>query len=280
VSIPIKNADDIDGMRNACRAAREILEEVSLAVVPGVSTGEVDRLAARLIGDRGGRSPFLHHRGFPGNICISVNDEIVHGIGGSRRVQYGDIVKLDIGIILRGWIGDTATTIAVGDIPSATARLLEKTQEALAIGIEQARAGNRVHHISEAIENFVVANGYSVVREFVGHGVGRQLHEEPHVPNYGRWLDRRHRRWQALRPLRAHRPHHRRRTGNPHVPARDRIEARGTIVEAIRDGAYRVELPNGHRCVARAKKEAPPLAEGTTVQVSFHPYDMSKGHIH
>ena len=186
MSIPIKNADDIDGMRNACRAAREILEEVSLAVVPGVSTGEVDRLAARLIGDRGGRSPFLHHRGFPGNICISVNDEIVHGIGGSRRVQYGDIVKLDIGIILRGWIGDTATTIAVGDIPSATARLLEKTQEALAIGIEQARAGNRVHHISEAIENFVVANGYSVVREFVGHGVGRQLHEEPHVPNYGR----------------------------------------------------------------------------------------------
>jgi len=186
VSIPIKTGDDIEGMRFACRAAREILEEVSLAVVPGVTTGEIDKLAARLISDRGGRSPFLHYRGFPGNICISVNDEIVHGIGGARRVQYGDIVKLDIGIVLRGWVGDTATTLPVGEISVATARLLEKTQEALALGIEQARAGNRVHHISEAIEKFVVASGYSVVREFVGHGVGRALHEEPHVPNYGR----------------------------------------------------------------------------------------------
>ena len=100
-----------------------------------------------------------------------MNDEIVHGIGGARRIQYADIVKLDIGIILKGWVGDTATTIPVGDIPAATVRLLAKTQEALAIGIAQARTGNRVHHISEAIENFVVANGYSVVREFVGHGV-------------------------------------------------------------------------------------------------------------
>jgi methionyl aminopeptidase len=186
VSIPIKTAEEIEGMRLSCRTAREILEEVSLAIVPGVTTGEVDKLAARLISDRGGRSPFLHYRGFPGHICISVNDEIVHGIGGARRIQYGDIVKLDIGIVLRGWVGDTATTIPVGEIAPATARLLEKTQEALATGIEQARPGNRVHHISEAIERFVVANGYSVVREFVGHGVGRQLHEEPHVPNYGR----------------------------------------------------------------------------------------------
>src|ERR1700749_118454 len=150
-------------MRRSCRAAREILEEVSLAVVPGVSTGEIDKLAARLISARGGRSPFLNHRGFPGHICISVNDEVVHGIGGARRVQYGDIVKLDIGIILRGWVGDTATTIPVGEIPAATARLLQKTQETPAGGIEQARAGNRVHHISEAIEKFVVSNGYSVV---------------------------------------------------------------------------------------------------------------------
>jgi methionyl aminopeptidase len=186
VSIPIKTPDEIEAMRRSCRAAREILEEVSLAVVPGVSTGEIDKLAARLINDRGGRSPFLHYRGFPGHICISVNDEIVHGIGGARRIQYADIIKLDIGIVLHGWVGDTATTISVGEVPAATARLLEKTEEALAVGIEQARAGNRVHHISEAIERFVVSNGYSVVREFVGHGVGRALHEEPHVPNYGR----------------------------------------------------------------------------------------------
>ena len=186
MSIPIKIGDEIDGMRASCRTAREILEEVSLAVVPGVSTGEIDKLAARLIHERGGRSPFLGLRGFPGHICISVNEEVVHGIGGARRIQYGDIVKLDIGILYKGWIGDTATTIAVGDIPPATARLLETTQAALAAGIKQARAGNRVHHISEAIENLVVSNGYSVVREFVGHGVGRSLHEEPHVPNYGR----------------------------------------------------------------------------------------------
>jgi len=173
-------------MRVSCRAAREVLEEVSLAVVPGVSTGEIDRLAARLINDRGGRSPFLGLRGFPGHICISINEEVVHGIGGARRIQYADIVKLDIGIQLRGWIGDTATTIPVGVVSPAITRLLDTTQAALAVGIEQARPGNRIYQISEAIEKYVVRNGYSVVREFVGHGVGRSLHEEPHVPNYGR----------------------------------------------------------------------------------------------
>jgi methionyl aminopeptidase len=186
VAIPIKTPDEIECMRTSCRAAREVLEEVSQAVVPGVSTGEIDKLAARLIAKKGGRSPFLHYRGFPGHICISVNDEVVHGIGGSRRIQYADIVKLDIGIILHGWVGDTATTIPVGAVSPEVTRLLDKTQEALACGIEQAREGNRVYDISQAIENFVVSNGYSVVREFVGHGVGRTLHEEPHVPNYGR----------------------------------------------------------------------------------------------
>ena len=186
MAIPIKTPDEIECMRASCRAAREVLEEVSRAVAPGVSTGEIDKLAARLISKKGGRSPFLHYRGFPGNICISVNDEVVHGIGGSRRIQYADIVKLDIGIILNGWVGDTATTIPVGAVAPEVTRLLDKTQEALALGIEQAREGNRVYDISQAIENFVVSNGYSVVREFVGHGVGRTLHEEPHVPNYGR----------------------------------------------------------------------------------------------
>ena len=173
-------------MRVACRVASQVLERTGALVQPGVTTAEVDRAAASFMREANARSAFLNYRGFPGNICISVNDEIVHGIGGARRVQYGDIVKLDIGIVLRGWVGDTATTLPVGDIPAATARLLQKTQEALAVGIEQARAGNRVHHISEAIEEFIVSCGYSVVREFVGHGVGRQLHEEPHVPNYGR----------------------------------------------------------------------------------------------
>jgi methionyl aminopeptidase len=186
VSIPIKTPDEIEAMRVSCRAAREILEEVSLAVVPGISTGEIDKLAARLINDRGARSASLHYRGFPGHICISINEEVVHGIGGTRRIQYADIVTLDISIVLRGWYADNATTLPVGEVPDSVTRLLSKAEEALAIGIEQARPGNRVHHISEAIEHFVVSNGYSVVREFVGHGVGRALHEEPHIPNYGR----------------------------------------------------------------------------------------------
>jgi len=186
VSIPIKTPDEIEAMRVSCRAAREILEEVSLAVVPGISTGEIDKLAGRLINDRGARSASLHYRGFPGQICISINEEVVHGIGGTRRIQYADIVTLDISIVLRGWYADNATTIPVGEVPASVTRLLGKAEEALAIGIEQAYPGNRVHHISEAIEHFVVSNGYSVVREFVGHGVGRSLHEEPHIPNYGR----------------------------------------------------------------------------------------------
>jgi methionyl aminopeptidase len=138
-----------------------------------------------LIQKSGGKSAFLNYRGFPGNICISINEEVVHGIGGTRRIQYGDIVKLDVGIVLDGWVGDTATTVPVGAVDPDVARLLEVTQRALAKGVEQARAENRVGDISAAIENFVVKNGFSVVREFVGHGVGRCLHEEPQVPNYG-----------------------------------------------------------------------------------------------
>jgi methionyl aminopeptidase len=184
--VPIKNAEEIKAMRLSGQAARQVLENLSKALAPGVTTGEIDRLAAKLIAEMGGRSPFLNYKNFPGHICISVNEEIVHGIGGSRRIQYGDIVKLDVGIILNGWVGDTAATFPVGAINPAVTRLLEKTQEALAVGIRQAIAGNQVADISEAIETFVVAAGYSVVRDFVGHGVGRQLHEEPHVPNYGK----------------------------------------------------------------------------------------------
>ena len=186
MSIPIKTPDEIEGMRASCRAAREILEEVSLAVVPGVSTGEIDKLAARLINDRGGRSPFLNYRGFPGHICISVNDEIVHGIGGARRISTPTSSSSTSASSCAAGSATPLPRFPSATSPASTVRLLDKTQEALAIGIEQARPGNRVHHISEAIENFVVSNGYSVVREFVGHGVGRALHEEPHVPNYGR----------------------------------------------------------------------------------------------
>ena len=188
--IPIKTGKEIDKMRQACRTASEILDRVCELVRPGISTKEVDQAAADFMQDAGVRSAFfgyrIGHRVFPGNICISLNDEIVHGIGGQRRIQYGDIVKLDIGVIQDGWVGDTASTVPVGMIDDRTERLLRVTQAALARVIEIASEGVRLGDVCAAIEEVAVGGGFTVVREFVGHGVGRKLHEEPQVPNYGR----------------------------------------------------------------------------------------------
>ena len=183
-SIPIKSPREIEKMRSAGRVASEILETVSNFIRPGVSTREVDQYAADLIAAAGCKSAFLGYRKFPGNICISVNEEVVHGIGGPRRVQYGDIVKLDVGVFKDGWVGDTAKTVPVGIVSPEVQRLLHVTEEALELCIPLAREGKRLHDVCGAIEAHVVRNGYTVVREFVGHGVGRQLHEEPQVPNY------------------------------------------------------------------------------------------------
>jgi methionyl aminopeptidase len=188
--IPIKSVREIEKMRQACRTASEVLDRVSEIIRPGVSTKEIDQAAADLIAEAGVRSAFLGyrlgHRVFPGNICISLNDEIVHGIGSQRRVQYGDIVKLDIGVVQDGWVGDTAATIAVGMIDERIERLLEVTQSALQRAIGHAYAGARLGDLCAAIEELAVRHHFSVVREFVGHGVGRKLHEEPQVPNYGK----------------------------------------------------------------------------------------------
>ena len=184
--IPIKTPKEIEKMRLACKAASEILERTSLLVRPGISTREVDQTAAGFMEEAGVKSAFLGYRKFPGNICISVNEEVVHGIGGSRKIQYGDIVKLDIGVIREGWVGDTATTVAVGAIDPHTQRLLQVTEDTLQLAITHATEGTRLGDLCSAIEEEVVRNGYSVVREFVGHGVGRKLHEEPQVPNYGK----------------------------------------------------------------------------------------------
>ncbi len=184
--IPIKSPSEIDKMRVACRTASDILERVSALVRPGITTGEVDRAAGEMIAEAHVKSAFLGYRKFPGNICISVNEEVVHGIGGQRRIQYGDIVKLDIGVIQDGWVGDTATTVPVGVIDEKTQRLLRVTEETLHLAITYATRGRRLGDLCAAIEEQIVANGYTVVREFVGHGVGRKLHEEPQVPNYGR----------------------------------------------------------------------------------------------
>jgi methionyl aminopeptidase len=188
--IPIKSPKEIDRMRVACRTASEILDRVTDLVRPGISTKEVDQAAADLMADAGVKSAFLGyrlgHRVFPGNICISLNDEIVHGIGGPRRIQYGDIVKLDIGVVQDGWVGDTAFTVSVGMIDERTERLLRVTETALRRAIETAREGVRLGDVCAAVEEIAVQDGFNVVREFVGHGVGRKLHEEPQVPNFGR----------------------------------------------------------------------------------------------
>ena len=153
---------------------------------PGRTTGEVDEWAGQIINQYGARSAFFGYRKFPGQLCISVNEEVVHGIGGPRRLAYGDVVKLDVGILLNGWVGDTATTVGLGAITPARQKLLERTQASLLAGIQKARSGARLGEISHAVETTVKAAGYSVVKEFVGHGVGRKLHEEPQIPNFGR----------------------------------------------------------------------------------------------
>jgi methionyl aminopeptidase len=187
--IPIKSGREIEQMRQACRTASEILDRVSELVRPGISTKEVDEAAADFMQEAKVKSAFLGyrlgHRIFPGNICISLNDEIVHGIGSQRRIQYGDIVKLDIGVIQDGWVGDTATTVPVGMIDERVDQLLRVTENALESAIRVAVEGARLGDVCAQIEGEAVKSGFSVVREFVGHGVGRKLHEEPQIPNYG-----------------------------------------------------------------------------------------------
>jgi methionyl aminopeptidase len=176
--IVIKTPEEIERMRVACNAAAQILSAVAREVQPGRTTAELNNIAAGLIEKLGGKSPFL------GYICVSVNEEVVHGIPSQRRVQYGDIVSLDVGVVVNGFVGDNATTVAVGVVDGRTQKLLQVTEQALYAGIAAARAGNRVSDISQAIQTLVEANGFSVVREFVGHGVGRKMHEEPQIPNY------------------------------------------------------------------------------------------------
>jgi methionyl aminopeptidase len=188
--IPIKNAREIDKMRQSCRTASDILDRVTELIRPGITTKEVDEAAADFMSDAKVKSAFLGyrlgHRVFPGNICISLNDEVVHGIGSQRRIQYGDIVKLDIGVFQDGWVGDTAQTVPVGVVDERTDQLLRVTEKALELAINVAHEGRRLGDICAEIEDEASRNGFSVVREFVGHGVGRKLHEEPQIPNYGR----------------------------------------------------------------------------------------------
>jgi methionyl aminopeptidase len=182
--IVLKSERDLALMRPACVLAQMVLDEVCEFVRPGVTTRAVDEFAAERIRERGARSAFLGYRNYPCHLCISVNEQVVHGIAGERRLKFGDIVSLDVGVVHQGFIGDTARTVAVGGCSVAAQRLMDVTEQSLYLGIAQARAGQRVSDISRAVQQHVEASGYSVVREFVGHGVGRSMHEEPQVPNY------------------------------------------------------------------------------------------------
>ncbi|TMQ71264.1 MAG: type I methionyl aminopeptidase [Candidatus Eisenbacteria bacterium] len=154
-------------------------------VRPGVTTATLDQLAEAFIRDHGGRPAFKGYRGFPASICASINDEVVHGIPGPRRLAEGDIVGIDVGVEMDGFYGDSAITFPVGRVSDEATRLLQVTREALARGVAQAKAGNRVGDISHAVQSYVEGQGFAVVRSLVGHGIGRQMHEEPQVPNYG-----------------------------------------------------------------------------------------------
>jgi len=180
----IKTERELEIMRTAGATAAEVLDEIVAFVRPGVTTRQVDEFAGEVMKKRGCKSAFLGYRKYPCQTCLSVNDEVVHGLGNERVLRFGDILSIDCGVRLNGYIGDTATTVAVGGCGVAAQRLMDITQQALHKGIEQAVAGNRVTDISRAVQNFVEGNGFSVVREFVGHGVGQSIHEEPQVPNF------------------------------------------------------------------------------------------------
>jgi methionyl aminopeptidase len=182
--IILKNERDLEAMRPACAVAGSVLSEVAAWIKPGVTTKEIDVFAHSRIKHYGGKSAFLGYRKYPCHICISVNEQVVHGLANDRRVEFGDIISLDVGVVYNGFIGDTARTVAVGGCGVPAQRLMDVTEKSLYEGIAQAVPGKRVVDISRAIQNYVESNGFSIVREFVGHGVGRSMHEEPQIPNF------------------------------------------------------------------------------------------------
>jgi len=184
--IRIKNANEVDILRKAGKILSSIVAQLQSSLASGMSTKDIDLKAEELIRQNKVISAFKGYRGFPGCACISVNEGVVHGVPGPRVIKDGDIVSVDIGIIYEGYYSDTAVTVPIGNISPEVRRLLDVAQASLFRGIEQARAGNRLSDISFAVQSFVEMHGFSVVRDFVGHGIGRQLHEDPEIPNYGR----------------------------------------------------------------------------------------------
>lgn len=183
--VTLKSPAEIEKMRVSGRAVGEILAKLKKAVQAGIKTQDLDDLAAELIKKKKAKSAFLNYHGYPKQVCVSVNDEVVHGIPGSRVIQNGDIVSVDFGLFIDGYCGDSAFTVIVGKSTSEVKKLVQVTEESLMAGIEKAVPGNRLGDISHAVQTVAEKNGFSVVRDFVGHGIGQKMHEDPQVPNYG-----------------------------------------------------------------------------------------------
>ena len=183
--ITIKNSRELALMREACIISARALKLAGEAVEPGVTTGEIDTLVRKFIESQGAKPSFLGYGGFPGSACISINETVIHGIPDKRVIRAGDIVSVDVGAYLNGYHGDNAATFAAGDVSQEAKALMDATRESLYEGIAAAVAGNRIGDIGAAVQRYVEVRGYSVVRQFVGHGVGTDLHEDPSVPNFG-----------------------------------------------------------------------------------------------
>lgn len=184
--IILKTAEEIELVACAARIVADVQQALIKEVRPGITTAQLDRLAEERIRDQGGIPAFKGYRNYPKTLCTSINEQVVHGIPSNRMLKEGDIIGLDLGAVIEGFYGDGAVTVPVGPVRPEVEKLIRVTKEALMKGIEQAVVGNRLSDISHAIQSHVEKEGYSVVRDFVGHGIGRQLHEEPQVPNYGR----------------------------------------------------------------------------------------------
>lgn len=184
--VVLKSKAEIDKMRVACSIVREVLEKLEDFIKPGITTLDVDKFAESIINSRDAVPSFKGYRGFPGSTCTSVNEVVVHGIPGERKLNSGDIVSVDVGAFIGGFHGDAARTFAVGDISEKSERLIRVTRESFFEGMKKAVAGGRLTDISHAIQSHVEAHGYGVVRDFFGHGIGRELHEEPTIPHFGR----------------------------------------------------------------------------------------------
>jgi methionyl aminopeptidase len=185
--IVCRSAQEIEKMRAPNQLVARILAELAAAVAPGVTTEDLDALAEKRAREAGAEPAFKGYRGFPATLCVSVNDEVVHGIPSAKRVlKPGDIISIDMGVKLGGFYGDSAVTVPVGEVPKGVTNLLDVTRQSLEKAIEKVQVGGRVSDIGHAVQSWVEAHGFSVVREFVGHGIGQALHEEPQIPNYGK----------------------------------------------------------------------------------------------